>query len=516
MKTILTFLLSALCLPVFGATTFTEFYCLNGGSNRYAGSVASTTPVKAILAGNWTNSTGTFFSSGADLSAVTVGMWASVTTNADSRTYFVGQVTAVDDTADTVTVSLTRQSGTNPSDGVGNRDLFVGGGWLGPNGTEWFPFNFCEGKMTNSSGNSQRINFKRDRLYSVTAGVTITLPITGSANNTGVIRVQGYNSTPGDLAFVQGAQFPEITGSGSGFTFMTLNCKNIDFWNLSFSTNGTSGSSDGVTTSTATECSFNQCTFHDMRGNGLVFTTVNHAYSCEAYRCNLNNSSGKAGFNFTSSGIMAMNNFAHDNTTANSAGFQLDGGINLVGNIAMSNGASGFRFTADVTQSIISCAAVGNGGSAFEFAGSVGPVGDSMLVNMIHNSAFANGGSAVQLNNNAGSQYLNGRINGLLLGTGSMTNAAGGFRTSYGITTDGSNFQGIEVVNVQYAASGVTPWAAPDTGNYTITLPAAECLSTNFYTQSFTNRTFTGTIGYADFGSATHRNPAVANNSGVQ
>lgn len=492
MKTLLRLLaVWLLVINVYATTTWSEFYSQTTGDNLNAGSTTNDAAVYTFASGNWTNSSGIFFLSGADLSGVTVGMWASVYTNGNTQTFFVGRVTAVDDTGDTITASLTAKSGTAPANDVGGMTCKVGGAWKGPNAAVGFPFDFVSGSMTNSGWASPRVNMKVGT-NSITANII-------DSNNSGPVQFEGYTSTPGDggVATIDGGT------AGASYILLTMSGKNRVYKNIIFQNNGATGSASGVLGS-GTENALIRCVIHNIRGNGVEYTAVNHVYGCEAYFCNQNNSTSKGGFNLTSSGIMASDCISHHNTNANCAGFQLDGGINLVNCIAANNGASGVRATADVTQTMYGLASYGNGNAGIEISGNAGSITDPMLVNILHCAIVSNSGAGIRMNNVANARYLNGRFTGIAFGSGTQTNAAGNFLSSDGVSQDGSNFYGLNVENITVLAADVTPWTAPVTGDFRINLAAAKSASTNFYTQTYTNTTFTGTIGYSDFGSAQH------------
>jgi hypothetical protein len=173
-------------------TAYTEFYCNSTGTNINAGSTTNAAATYSGDAGNWTNATSTFYLSGADLSGVTVGMWASVWTNATAPTnaVYIGRIIAVSDVDDTIQLSTTAVSGTLPGTNVGATSIRVGGAWRGAYGTVAFPFAFITGAMTNVSYNTPRINFQSGYSNSITAAIVDAI--------VGPRIFSGYTSTPGD------------------------------------------------------------------------------------------------------------------------------------------------------------------------------------------------------------------------------------------------------------------------------------------------------------------------------
>lgn len=474
----------------FGATTYTEFYCRATGTNINAGSTTNATAANTYTSGDWNSGTGVFTKTGGDFSAVTVGMWASIYTNADTQTTFVGRITAVDDTADTLTLSLDAKFGAAPATTSGTISCKVGGAWSGPFGTVAFPLNYIYGQATNAAGPLPRVNLKNEANYKITAAITLAF--------TNVI-FQGYTSVPGD----RGKATIDGGASGSSYIVLTVSGKNYTLTDLIINSNGASGSASGLLFS-GTENHINRLVVHGMRGNGVEATSVNHFYASETYDCDLNNSTAKGGFDLTSSGIMIRDCISHHNTSANACGFQLDGGINVVRCIAAFNGASGIRTTADVTQTFDQFCAYGNGGSGIELAGSVGPYSDPMLVNIVNSCLVSNVSAGIRMNNNTASRYLSGVIENIAFGTGTMTNQAGNFLNSDGATQFGTNFYGVTVGFLLELASGVTPWVAPETGDFRVNLAAVKNKGTNTYTQTYPTATWTGTVGYQDIGAAQH------------
>jgi hypothetical protein len=202
------------------AQTYTEFYCNSTGTNINAGSTTNATPTLSDTSGNWTNATQTYkFSVATDLSAITNGMWASVFADGATTAAYIGRISAVNDAADFITVSNIAASGIAPADGTGNRSIRIGGAWYGP----WYsgatvdnmPFSFVNPLMTNTSLAIPRINFKADRIYSVT---------NTTAFSNGPVRFEGWTNTVGDngIAIISGSTV------GSSHVILTANSANCE------------------------------------------------------------------------------------------------------------------------------------------------------------------------------------------------------------------------------------------------------------------------------------------------
>lgn len=213
MKRILILILTVVAV----SAQYTDFYCRTNGNNLNAGSTESTTVTFSAAGGNWTNTTGVWYKSGVNLSAVSVGMFASVHTDATTtETPFVGLITAVDDTADSITVSLTQKGGTAPATTTANdMSIKVGGAWAGPTDVGSFPFN--SSVMANTLTNNAvpfRLLMKDDAFFNWTNPVP-------TATQPGPFVIEGYTATAGDggVATFYGGN---VTGGGP-FTMLNLN-----------------------------------------------------------------------------------------------------------------------------------------------------------------------------------------------------------------------------------------------------------------------------------------------------
>lgn len=152
------------------------------GDNRNAGSTTNAAPLIELTGGNVSGSV--FTKAGANLSAVTAGMWASLYADGATQAVYVAKITAVDDGADTITVSATDKMGTSPGNGTGNRSIRVGGAWWGFNGPNDFPFNLVQATAVNAANEFAALNLRGT--FFATDTITNTAP--------GVIIVQGYTN----------------------------------------------------------------------------------------------------------------------------------------------------------------------------------------------------------------------------------------------------------------------------------------------------------------------------------
>lgn len=426
--------------------------------------------------GGWVDSTGVFTAAGANLSGVSVGMFASVHLDAATVGVFIGRITAVNDTLDTITVSLTAKSGTPPTTGVTGRSIVVGGVLKGPDAAQGFPFGFVESTMTNAAGDFPRVNLKNNAQYNITSGIT--------HGNAGPIRFKGYTTAPGDggKATIDGGT------SGASYALLTITAANIDLEDIVFANNGATGTAHGLVLG-ATECMARRIVVHDIRGIGILSTIAGGMIDeCEAYACNTSNSSEFAGITTTSPSTILTRCFSHDNSGSNSSGFRLAFGVAIFC-IADSNGSHGFNsITTDRDFFLIGCDSYNNAGHGAHVVNTSG----ALLV--VHNSNFVkNGGYGI---NCSGAGASNGAIVNCGFGAGTQANTSG-------------QTNGLSAINVQGSVTypaNVTPWVDPANGDFRIDLAAAQGAGRGSFTQ--TQAGYAGTIGYPDIGAAQSQDAA--------
>lgn len=475
MKALAFLLLSAWML---NAASYTEFYCNSTGTNINGGSSTNASPDFTFASGDWTNTSSTsgiFHKTGADFSTVTIGMWLSVITNADTMATFGGMVAAVNDVNDVIT--LTNQTwGVSPATFIGSATINIGGAWYGPFGTVRFPFDYVGGQATNNNGYIPRGNLWSGRIYSVTNLV--------DSINTGARRYEGYTNTPGD----GGRAIFDGGSVGNSHIMFTVSGKNCDYVNMTFQTNGTSsGTQREIVSVTGGENMFYRCLFRFGRRYGILANAVVTMIECESYTNNLSNTSGTGAMAFLVAGTQVINCISHHNTTANTAGFALDQSMLVYGDIAHNNGGDGFTTAGDVNQTFMNCDSYNNGGDGIEIANIVSSCHQVINCNMIKNGGF---GLRV------GSGSKNGQIRNCGFGSGTMANTLG----TVSIAHTGMG----EFGSVTYAAD-TTPWNNPDAGDFSITLTAAKNAGYQSYLQLMPAYT-AFTTGYPDIGAAQSTN----------
>ena len=445
---------------------FTDFYAdFTNGSNVNAGSTEAAA-VLTLTGGDWVSATGVYTKTGA-ITGVSVGMFAAVRVDGATVAARVGRVTAVD--ANTVTISTTAGSG-SLADQTGTASIVVGGPWKGPNAAVGFPFNFITNALTNAAGDYPRVNFKNNATYAITAAMT--------HGNAGPIQFQGYTSTVGDggRAIIDGGT------AGASYVLLTTTGVYSSLADLILQNNGATGSANGVVLTTGVA---RNVVVHDVRGHGMVSNGA-LAYECEAYLCNQSNTASLGGFHANDRGAAFVRCISHDNTGSNSSGFvwSVAGGV-MVECIADTNGKAGLIVpAANSVVTVKNCDFYNNTSHGID----VGASGSNNHQLHAENCNFVlNGGYGI-----AGT--TSGTIGGLVqncgFGSGAAANTSG--------TTNGLKAV-VEAGSVTYA-SGVTPWSAPATGNFTIVLAAAKAAGRGSYTQTQSN--YTGTSSSPDIGAA--------------
>lgn len=459
---------------------YTEFCCRASGSNLNGGALStnaepSTTAAYTSTNGDWDNAAANKFTptdGSTPASSITVGDFASVYIDGASTGVFIGRVTAVAAGVNgAITVSNTIKAGTKPTASATTRSIKVGGAWLGPNGTDLFPFSLgaLDG-LVNAASNITRINMKNDATYSVTAAI--------SFNANGGAFVQGYTTAFDD----KGRAI--IDGGTSGASYVVFSASNVaSVVDLIIQNNGSTGSANGFQFGDAQgRAKALRCVVHDVCGSGLFGTSVAvTAVECEAYLCNKNNTANKAGFQDIGTAIRCI---SHDNAGNQSMGFyctQLP--VTLVNCIADTNGLYGFYGLNISAFALVNCDAYANGSDGIR-------VSSGTLRASIENcNLIQNGGWGI----NSASATASLSIRNCGFGAGTAANTSGTINTGTG-TYD-------TIGSVTYG-SNLTPWVDPANGDFRINLAAAINAGYGAYTQ--TQASYAGTVGYPDIGAAQH------------
>jgi hypothetical protein len=472
---------------------FTEFFCRASGSNLNGGALSTgaepaTTAAYTSTSGNWSTVTNQFTPTDGSTpaSTVTVGDFASIYINAATTAVYIARVTVVAAGVNgAITVSTTSIYGTAPTTNSGSRSIKVGGAWLGPNGAATFPFGLAGtiGALKNSSSDQVRLNAKNDQTYTMTSA----LPFTTLGNAV----IQGYTGSAGDLGK---AIFTSNITTGANFT--NVSTTSTAFVDLIFANTGASNANHLVLDTSDVDTVYIRNVFHGARGCGFAKAATNgpnvYLMECEAYDCNKSNTAATPAIavaNPTGKGgaMLCYNTYSHDNTGSNASGFGATNtsGLILINCISDTNGGNG-AVIASGGRSIVSINSnyYNNTGDGINLAMSSA----QFWALLFNNNFIKNTGAGV--NNTVTSQggilYNNGR------GSGTQANGSADTLKSIANTSTDVTF-----------ASGVTPWVAPTTGNFSTNLAAAMAAGRGVFTE--TDGTNTGTAGYPDIGAAESR-----------
>ena len=445
----------------------TEFYCNSStGSNTYAGSTESGTPVFTTTGGNWATATGVFTKAGADLSGVSVGMFAAVMVDAGTVAARIGRITAVDNGADTITISTTAGSG-SLADQTATATINVGGVWKGPNAAVGFPLGFVTNALMDASSNPPRVNLKNNATYSISAQT--------DANDAGPITWQGYTTTAGDggLALIDGGanNVSLFYVSGAGNTFKDISVGNMG------TTGGFAWAIDGARTQ------LHHCVAHNCRSYGFHFNAADiTAVECEAYNCNISNNAGRGGFVLTNSGTF-IRCISHDHTVANGNGFVVSAGVvSFRECIADTCVGIGYSISSTNAVSMTGCDAYNNTSDGIRLANATDGIFYIENCNLIDNGGYGINGSSATTRH--------GAIRNCGFGAGTAANTSG----------DSTGLSNLVVSGSVTYASNATPWTDPANGDFRISLATAKNAGRGVFTQ--TAASYAGAVGYPDIGAA--------------
>lgn len=450
---------------------FTEFACLDQGSNLNAGSVdgSTTEPSKNALVeyvgGSWTAATDVFVAPvGSDMTQAVVGRFAALFHDGDTapttNQYLVARITTVVVGTRSITLSTSARCllGTEVVDGAANRSLRIGGAWLGPNGINNFPFGFITTSLTNVAGSRVAVNFRTDQQYNITATIT-------HANQTFVF--DGY-----DVAYHDGGKFIIDGGvSGAAYTLLNLSGTGGILRNCIVQNNG---ASVGTGTFGITGSSRNLaigCIARHLRGHGINVSSV----ECEAWDCNQSNTALQGGFH-QGSHLRAN---SHHNLGSNSIGFSAPG--TLIDCISAENGSHGAGNFTNVFNIFKGVDFYFNGGNGINGVGGAG-------VNIESCNFVRNGAAALATASNGEGVFANNAF-----GSGTMANTGG-----TGLTGSPTL---IEIGTITLAAD-TTPWVDPDNGDFRVNGSQNVGAGRGVFTN--TKVSYTGTVGYPDVGAAQH------------
>ncbi len=452
-------------LAAFGqSNVFSEFYVNHGGTNVNSGSTTDAAAIFTFNSGSWDTTTGAYVALGADLTPVTVGMFASVYADGATAAVFVGRITNVDNGTKTINVSETIKSGTPPVTGSGTRTIKVGGAWYGPYITSTLPFGFVQTTMTNTSASVVRVNFLGDAAYINTNATT--------CGNVGPIVWSGYTNFPGD----GGKMFYSQNQPVAAIDVFLVSQPNQTFTSMIISNASANASYNWDINAAFT--TLYRCTSIGSGNNGIYIegaATGARVVECDAHNCCRTTGHGIwAGGN--GANYIRCLSYSNAFTVAGTDGFHVTGDYSTFVNcIAAKNGGDGIA-SLGVTVRVISSDCYSNAGSGLRFAATA------------HNAIFAQNSNFLY-NKVAGitntvSQTVSGLILNCGFGTGVAANLAGnviGNRTGI-----------LELGTVNYA-SGSTPWNDPNNMDFRIVSSQAKAAGIGSFNA-------TSNVGFPDIG----------------
>lgn len=475
---------------------YTEFYCnASTGNNLNSGSDAGSATYTSTN-GNWNGSSTFTPTDGTNpvSAGVTVGQFASVYNDgASAPAVFISRITAVtNSTNGAITVSTTAKAGTAPTSSATGRTIRVGGAWKGPNAGSGFPITFSGTTLSqaiNANSDQVRVNFKNNATYSITSAIS------GTTQSTELL-LQGYGSSVGDGGKAT------IDGGGNNISILALG-GNTDLFDFIISNTGvTTGTGTGIAGSSANNCLF-RVVVHDIRGGGIIFSSITGAQliECEVYAFNKSNTSANPGISI-GSGDIVKRCYVHDGTGSNCDGIQtVSGSGNFVidecildtlgGNGVLVSGGSSGSMHGVISNSDF----YNNTGAGIKISTAAG-----MYILYIENNNFIKNGTYA-IDGGASFSRLFGYMFNNGYGSGTQANGSGNYHTTGSLVLDDATGTNTAVTY----ASNQTPYNAPTTGDFSIVLATAISAGRGAFTQ--TDGTNTGTVGYPDIGAAQSRPP---------
>lgn len=465
--------------------SFTEFYCdPSTGDNTNGGSDAGS-PVFTNTNANWDGTSVFTPNNGQNpvTQGVVVGMFAAVFLDGAATATRIARVTAVTNAVNgTITLSTTAFAGAAVAVGATGRTIRVGGAWKGPNAAVGFPFTLANfGVATNAAGNVPRINMKNNASYSISTAIAF------NAASAGAALIQGYSSSVGDGGR---AVITTTTNAVGAISSSTLDRTFID---LEFATTATTGTSTGVILSTGFNF-FYRCVFHGWRGWCITIPGGANSWlnECEFYDFNKANTSAQGAVSL-SNGNAVFNCYFHDAAGSNANG------------ISIASGNHQSTIAGNIFDGLGGAAILSNGGTAAEFIShndfyhcgtGIKLNGASIYHLVIRNNNFIGNTTYGFDGNNA--SHIEAYIHNNGYGSGTEANGSGDYHNTLEAVLDDSTGNNTRIV---YAAN-TTPYNAPSTGDFRISLAIAMNAGREYYLQ--TDGTNTGTVGYSDIGAANH------------
>jgi hypothetical protein len=308
---------------------YTEFYVDNAhasGNNMNGGS-SSGAALFTRTNGNWNSSTRVFTATGDTLDSAWVGQFASVYNDGSTTPVYLARITAVDNSAKTITLDATAKYGTAPTTSTTARTIKVGGVWAGMSGATLFPFSMTNSFMacTNSNGDAIRINIKGGTTYSITASISDVF-------NYGCV-IEGYTTSVGDggLAKIQydGTANTWVVNLENSTSSCVYILRSLCINNSTTSVTKTTayGIRDNIASGSVTleNCRFEDCPHSGVYASNGTNGSQLFLRGCEFVGCGSNAGSGNGCFQMRSLGSAYIENstFHHAHASAPNVVFSL-------------------------------------------------------------------------------------------------------------------------------------------------------------------------------------------------
>lgn len=466
---------------------FTEYYCdaAGGGTisnvNAGDGKTRTQTTNGDFHRGTGAGGTDRFTAaSGTPFSGAAVNDPVMVCDDGDSVGDFLGIITAINSGGASVDISLTKISGTRPTDAGTGKTATIGGVWLGPNGAVAFPFDFLTSMPSNGSTDPVRVNYKAGTSYIMSAAI--------SSSVADRVQHQGYTSSAGD-----GGKFTidwQTTSAGG----MTLSAQGVSLHDCILVSSATTGTANGLTLS-GTASYAERVVATGWRGAGIVLSgNGNSCFESEAYGNNTSNTANIGGMHSSSTLGRFIRCISHDNTGSNTAGFHSSangGNMDIVNCVSDTNGGPGIRVqaTTNMVRLLVSQTDVYNNGSdGIVWPASANNAGSLLIEN---SNLVLNNGYGVNWQNTSTRNQVVVRNCGF--GAGTKVNASGQTNGIKGDQPAGS---------VTYT-SNTTPWTDPANGDFRISSSEAKGAGRGAFVE--TAASYAGTVAYPDIGAAQHQ-----------
>ena len=296
-------------VPSFAAESYRELYVKPSATN--ASNINGGSSEERLFRrtnGNWNTSTKVFTATGDTLDSSWVGHVACVCADGTTTGAYFAVITAIDNTAKTITLSSSLTVGSAPATSTTARTITIGGAWTGMSGSTLFPTTVSFTGLC-TLPQMPRINFCGD--FSVTS----TIALASMVNHV----CAGCTTTPGD----GGISKWQFDGSGDvSVTSISGTSASIfldSIWIRNQSTHATGLSARGVLfTPTSGVLTMRRCRVSDCKQEGIYVGGPCDCVldQCEVYNCltagSPNSGAGSVYSTASTAFLSVSNSIVHD------------------------------------------------------------------------------------------------------------------------------------------------------------------------------------------------------------